>query len=451
MSDDPSPSDFAPFIALAIVLVLGVLAFVLLLVAALIRSGLAPATSAVPATPAAVTTPAANATALNRLAVIDGDQIYTVDPDGSKRLNLDHNGSVPTAALIWSHDGQHLIFSETGRGQGRLISAQPDGQAPRVLYETDQLSAPFYMNGSPDDRFVAFLVPSAANAMELQVAQTDQPHSARLAVPGQPNYASWSPDSQALVVHIGSNRADAFVGTYTLSDTEPNKIETNPAAFQAPVWSPAGPAAQRWVYARQRGSQGELVMNTDGRVESLASFEGGIAFALAPDGQHAAYTISTADSFLYRGLTVVDLAGHSSQTIYKGDLVGFFWSPDGQKIAYLTGALVEPSSIGRAGGLASPPVQQTRRTLQLTWHVIDLASGQTLDLSTFQPTEAFVYLITYFDQFAQSIAVWSPDSRSLVYTGTPLVGGRGVYVIETQPKSAPRFAGTGDFAIWSWH
>jgi len=286
--------------------------------------------------------------------------------------------------------------------------------------------------------------------MELQLAQTDQPHSARLAVPGQPNYASWSPDSRALVVHIGSNRADAFVGTYTLSDTEPNKIETNPAAFQAPAWSSAG--SKRWVYARQQGSQGELVMNTDGKVESLASFEGGIAFGLAPDGQQAAYTISTPDSFLYRGLTVVDLTQHSSQNLYRGDLLGFFWSPDGRKIAFLTGALVEPSSIGRAGGLAAPPLQQTRRTLQLTWHVIDLASGQTIDLSTFEPTEAFVYLLTYFDQFSQSIAVWSPDSRALVYTGTPLVGGRGVYVVETQqPKSAPRFVGAGDFAIWSWH
>ena len=86
------------------------------------------------------------------------------------------------------------------------------------------------------------------------------------------------------------------------------------------------------------------------------------------------------------------------------------------------------------------------------WHVIDLAGGKTIDLNTFQPTESFIYLIQYYDQFAQSVAVWSPDSRSLVYTGQPLIGKRGVYVIDAQDTAAkPRFVGPGDFAIWSWH
>ena len=125
-------------------------------------------------------------------------------------------------------------------------------------------------------------------------------------------------------------------------------------------------------------------------------------------------------------------------------------SPDGKKLAYLTGALVEPSPIGRAGGLAAPAFPQ-QRTLQVTWHVIDLEHDRTIDLTTFEPTDSFIYLIQYFDQFAQSVAVWSPDSRALVYTGQPLIGQRGVYVIDAQDDSAkPRFVGPGDFAIWSW-
>ena len=87
----------------------------------------------------------------------------------------------------------------------------------------------------------------------------------------------------------------------------------------------------------------------------------------------------------------------------------------------------------------------------MTWHVIDLISGRAIDLNTFQPTESFIYLIQYFDQFAQSAAVWSPDSRSLVYTGQPVIGKRGVYVIDAQDAARPRFVGPGDFAIWSWH
>ena len=111
----------------------------------------------------------------------------------------------------------------------------------------------------------------------------------------------------------------------------------------------------------------------------------------------------------------------------------------------------DPASVGPALAAASVSAQG-QRVLQLTWHVIDLTSGQAIDLNTFEPTESFIYLLTYFDQFAQSTAVWSPDSRSLVYTGTPLIGKRGVYVVDTQqPAGSPRFVGPGDFAIWSWH
>jgi Tol biopolymer transport system component len=443
MSDDASPSDYAPFIALAIVLVLFVLALVGLIVAALIIFVF---TSSAPA---ATITPAVDVAPLNRLAVIDTDRIYTINPDGSDQLELKHSGSVPTAAVIWSHDGQRLLFVETERNQSRLISARLDGAAPLILFETDRLSAPFYLNGSPDDRAVAFLIPSADSAMELQIAQTDRPGSARLALAGRPNYSSWSPDSRSLLAHIGGDQADAFVGTYTLSDTQSDKLETGPAAFQAPVWLPD--ATDSWLYARQQGLRGELVLNAAGTVETLATFRGGVAFTLAPGGQQVAYALNTPDSFLYNNLTIIDLATRATQTVYKGNLVGFFWSPDGKKMAYLTGALVEPASIGRAGGLAAPPVAQSQRVLQLTWHVIDLTSGQTIDLNTFEPTESFIYLLTYFDQFAQSTAVWSPDSRSLVYTGAPLIGERGVYVVDTQqPDGSPRFIGPGDFAIWSW-
>ncbi len=442
MSDEPSPSSYAPFIALAVVLVLFVLALVGLLVTALIIFALTQAA------PAAVPIDAKRAAPLNRLAVIADDRLYTIDPDGSDRVDLAHNGRVPTAAVVWSHDGQRLIFVETERNQSRVNSARLDGQETRVLYETERIREPFYLYGSPDDQHVAFLASDPLEGMQLHIAETDRPDSARSAVTGQPNYASWSPDSQTLLVHIGGAGAEAFVGTYALNAAQPAKIETRPAPFQAPGWSPTGEA--QWLYARQSGSRGELVID-DGRASrTLVEFDGGIAFGWSPDGQRVAYAINTPDSFLYEGLTVIDVATSASRVYFKGDVLAFFWSPDGKQLAYLTGALVEPSPTGRAGGLAAPAVPQ--RTLQITWHVIDLEHDRTIDLNTFEPTASFLYLVQYFDQFAQSVAVWSPDSRSLVYTGQPLIGERGVYVIDRDDTTAtPRFVGPGDFAIWSWH
>jgi TolB protein len=436
MSDEPSPSSYAPFIALAVVLGLFVLGLVALLVTGSIIFVLSQAM------------PAANSAPLQRLAVIDQDRIYTVDPDGSHPLELQHNGGVPTAALIWSRDGQRLIFVETESDTSRLISARPAGQDAITLYEDGLPRAPFYLFGSPDDRHVAFLVADALQGMKLKIADTDRASSARSAVPGQPNYSSWSPDSQSLVVHIGGTGPDAFVGTYALSNTQPVTIETSPAAFQAPFWSPTDPS--QWLYARRTDSSRELVIGDGQQAKPLAEFEGGIAFSWSPDGQRVAYTVNTPSAFLYQGLTIVDLAAQTPKVYYKGNLVSFFWSPDGQQVAFLTGALVEPGRSGRVNGLAMPDAQ--RRTLQLTWHVLDLQTGRIGDFNTFEPTDSFIYLIQYFDQFAQSIAVWSPDSRWLVHTGQPLIGKRGVYLTDTQnPLAEPQFVGSGDFAIWSWH
>ena len=443
MSDEQSPSSHAPFIALAVVLVLLVLALVCALVAALIISALTPAA------PPAASIDAKQAALLNRLAVIADNRIYTIKPDGSDRVDLAQNGRVPTAAVIWSHDGQRLIFVESESAQTRVNTARLDGQDNRVLFEAERIREPFYLYGSPDDQHVAFLAPGTTGAMQLHIAATDHPNSAQAAVPGQPNYASWSPDSQSLLVHIGGVSADAFVGTYDLNAAKTQKIETRPAAFQAPAWSPVSKTL--WVYPRQPGSSGELVIGDETSSRTLANFDGGIAFGWSPDGQHVAYALNTPDSFLYQDLTVIDLADSSSKVYLKGNVFAFFWSPDGKKLACLTGTLVEPSPVGRTAGRAAPAFQQRRR-LELTWHVIDLAGGPTVDLNSFEPTDSFIYLVQYFDQFAQSVALWSPDSRSLVYAGQPLVGDRGVYVIDAQDAAArPRFVGPGDFAIWSWH
>ncbi|HET7375574.1 MAG TPA: hypothetical protein VFK30_02635, partial [Anaerolineae bacterium] len=135
---------------------------------------------------------------------------------------------------------------------------------------------------------------------------------------------------------------------------------------------------------------------------------------------------------------------------FSGDVVAFFWSPDGQHLAYLTVDTSQPGPVGRIGGLAAPRVKQ-QPTAYFTWHVIDLQTQHTLNLISFEPADAMVYMAQYFDQFAQSIEVWSPDSQSLVLAGTPLNGRSGVYVIDASSANSPAtYVGPGDFAIWSW-
>lgn len=450
VSPPSPPSSRGPLIVLGIALLLiagGLVASTLWIVGQFNAPRATPTISNTPTAPTAAITSTAS---INRLAVIDGDRIYTVDPNGRNLISFDSPGSVPTASLIWSRDGARLMYSYSVGTQSRLISAQPDGRDQRVLAEADRTSVPFYLYGSPDDAHVAFLISDKTNSLDLRVADTDRANSDRSIVHGAPNYASWSPDGQSLLLHVGGTTAQAFVGTYHLGDDRPRPIENEPAQFQTPVWSPTGSA--QWLYARARQDNNDLVISDGQKENKLASFDSSITFSWSPDGSHIAYALNSPGSFLFEALTVTDNEGRQSRIYYKGDLMAFFWSPDGSKLAYLTGALVERGPVGRAGGgLAAPSLKQTPPSLQLTWHVIDLKSDQIINLNTFEPTDSFVYLIQYFDQFAQSIAVWSPDSRSLVYTGTPLVGQSGAYVIDTQAANAePFYVGPGDFAIWSW-
>lgn len=451
MQIDPpsSPTSRLPLILIVVAIGLMVTGVAALIIWQFGQLNTPPIVAATPPSidPAAPIEAAPGNGARNRLAVIDGERLYTIDPDRQNQIVIEPRGEVPTGALIWTRDGQHLVYAQTVGPDSQLISVEPDGRDERVLFESDRVKVPFYLNGAPDDGHVAFLIADTVRGLDLQVAALDRSDAAQSVARGQPNYASWSPDGQALLLHVGGTARDAFIGTYRLGDDQPTTIDTSPAEFLAPLWA----TADRRLYARRDSAESSLIIESGDQRQTLATFNNGITFSGSPDGEYVAYALNTPRSFLYETLTVIKRDGTQAKVIERGDVLAFFWSPNGRKLAHLTGTLVAPGPVGRAGGLAAPRQAAQRRSLQLTWHVIDVVTDEHQVLTTFEPNESFLYLIQYFDQFAQSIAVWSPDSRSLVYTGAPFGGSDGVYVIDTQaaePQAA--YVGSGDFAIWSW-
>jgi hypothetical protein len=156
------------------------------------------------------------------------------------------------------------------------------------------------------------------------------------------------------------------------------------------MWSPVGQT--QWLYARQPGSSGELVVGDAQGSHTLVNFDGGIAFGWSPDGQHIAYALNTPDSFLYQGLRVFDLADSSSQAYFNGNVLAFFWSPDATSWRIHRRAR-RAIPVGRAGGLGCAPPFSTAHVAS------DLAcdrSRRPHDRSQhLEPTDAFIYLIQY--------------------------------------------------------
>ncbi|MBC8170118.1 MAG: hypothetical protein H7X77_00530, partial [Anaerolineae bacterium] len=123
-----------------------------------------------------------------------------------------------------------------------------------------------------------------------------------------------------------------------------------------------------------------------------------------------------------------------------------FWSPDSQSIAFITPAR---RSAGTFDASYTPRLQQPE--LELTWSLLDLSDGSSQRLASFNPTNEMIYVITYFDQFAQSHRLWSPDSRALVYGEVTAEGDLIISILDiAADRVVPYSIGQGVLGIWSY-
>jgi TolB protein len=121
------------------------------------------------------------------------------------------------------------------------------------------------------------------------------------------------------------------------------------------------------------------------------------------------------DAGFFGTLRLVDVET-GTVTVISSDLVlAFFWSPDGQQIAYIT--VVEPGDdvTAQKETVRGRRAFQQNDPLRFRLWVADVASGESRQLLTFLPTALYVsQFLPFFDQYALSHRVWSPDGRSLV-------------------------------------
>ena len=258
-----------------------------------------------PPLPPRRSTPRVDVAPLNRLAVIADDRIYTIDPDGSDQLDLAHNGQR-------AYRRRDLVarWTTPDLRRDRTQSESRDQRPPRragdvaMLFETDRTERAFlseWLAGRSSRGLSG--TRARSRRMELHIAQTDRPNSARLG-PDRPAQLFFVVARQPIAAgaHRRRSRADAFVGTYDLSaHATPARSKRSPAAFQAPVWSPTG-EAQLAVCAAARSTQrvGDRMPQWHRR-HAERRLTAASRSRSSPDGQHVAYALNTPDSFLYQG------------------------------------------------------------------------------------------------------------------------------------------------------
>ena len=419
---------------------------------------------------------------INRIAYIDSHgQLVTANPDGSDRHTLttgeiaERQGRVggvmgqPMSETrlygwpVWSPDGSQIAVSlisgrqpsEAEMSVQLLESANGVGgpafvnSAPLTIAE----GTPHYVQWSPDSRFLGITAatPEGLSLFVVHARAADSAEMARVRMPvvrGGPMYFDWSSDSRSLAVHSGQEllvlRLDEARTQFSLLPISRSR------SFRTPAWSPDGNTLA-WSAP---GGDSEAVWLGRPHDRSypplrLAEVEGSCAFLWSSDGRMLAVADrQDEDSPAYRRLRLLATDGSMERTIMEDDWVlGFFWEPDGQRLAWIA-------------------LNSEERTME--WRIYDVGlmeseigggSDDPVGGLRFSPSGETFLMLAFFDQYARSHSPWAPDGSALVVAGNQQYlslrrngsGAEGphVYVAEVGGRGGLRDIAAGGIAVWS--
>jgi hypothetical protein len=266
---------------------------------------------------------------------------------------------------------------------------------------------------------------------------------------GVPYYFAWSPQGNGFVGHVGESLRQFDIGSGVGVDAfdvlpsfrVPGVLE-NGSAVYVTTRNLLGSAGMSAIVKVQPDDEGVLA---GAETETVARFDGLGSLTISPDSSKMAIlvegTIGNAriglqnNPALDRGLHVLDTGTDAITTVSSTAALAVFWSPNNQMLAALAF-----DSVGDGKDWAR-------------WKVYDL-EGQIVSQSPrFLLSRDFVIgYLPFFDQYAESVSIWSPDSTRFVYAGESMAGDTGVWLHKLpvdgeDPKTY--FVTEGAIALWS--
>ena len=411
----------------------------------------------------------------NRIAYMGADgNIFIINPDGSDPrkltstdLRVGAGGGIlaqsQQARIIyswptWSPDGTRLAASRTvlvpNQAQFSVeVINTSSGETSRIF--RNQLNtipiapgAPHYLYWSPDSKRLTF-VASTPEQLGLFLSAGRSGREPELLAGQAPLYFSWANDGTAILIH---RRGELLYATASDEGLGPlQSLGLTHFYFNAPDLSQDG---SMLVYATSSGDVNSVYAAEPRRTLSLLLGMGiaeptpilevgeMTAFLWSPTRDEVA--VADADEAtwppVWNRLTVVSSDGTSERTLVEEPMLSFFWSPDGEKIVYVA-----------IGNDREP----------FTWKYVDRTGGSPITLTQFIPSPEYMTLLLFFDQYAHSNSIWSPDSSQITFSGVvvpaefdqngSLPAESRVYVMDVKEGTAPREIATSPLAIWSWN
>lgn len=384
------------------------------------------------------------------IAYIGGDgNVYVTDQGATHTSQLTKDmtdatqGTMQYQLPTWSPDGSELAFIRIQKKGTSLTSdlfvANVDDDSVKNVYTSD-IEYPFYLSWSPDNKNIGVLSSTASQQTLAFKSVAANGDGSRVLDTGSPLYWSWAPDGNTTIIHKNSgnpNAPDELSFLKLGDEVDEFVMDSTPASFQAPAWSPDG--AHILLTTLSDSTQQITLADSTGAIQkNVAQFNLNTAFAWAPDSDHFAYILGAKQ--LQNGtlgpLHVTDLE-NSNDYVVNDDVIAFFWSPDSSEVAYFI-------------PFATTPQGSSQQIVVLELHILDAATGESRKIATFQPTDEFFSIIPYIGQYHQSLTIWSPDGNNLVISFISSDGKKGIAVIPSSGVTEPRILVEGSFATWSW-